>query len=72
MLHINIPLTGRRSNIMEKTANHSIKCSVNECEHHCKSEDFCSLHCVSIGTHEPDPTICQCVDCESFKRSTTC
>lgn len=49
-------------------ANHSIKCTVNECEHHCGSENYCSLNCVTIGTHESDPTVCQCVDCESFRR----
>ncbi len=53
---------------MEKNANHSIKCTVDECEHHCSGVNYCSLGCVSIGTHEPDPTICQCVDCESFER----
>ncbi len=54
---------------MNKNANHSIKCTVDECKHHCCGENYCSLSCVSIGTHEPDPTICQCVDCESFVRS---
>ena len=53
---------------MDNKANHSIKCSVNECDHHCKSENYCSLSCVSIGTHESDPTMCQCIDCESFQR----
>lgn len=49
-------------------ANHSIRCTVSECENHCKSENYCSLGCVSIGTHESDPKMCQCVDCESFIR----
>ena len=52
---------------MNMNANHSIKCSVDECTHHCGAENYCSLDCVSIGTHEANPTVKQCVDCESFK-----
>ena len=52
---------------MNMNANHSIKCSVGECEFHCGAENYCSLDCVNIGTHESNPTLCQCVDCESFK-----
>ncbi|MBQ2604224.1 MAG: DUF1540 domain-containing protein [Acutalibacteraceae bacterium] len=52
---------------MNTKANHSIKCSVNECEHHCNAENYCSLNCVTIGTHEANPTLCKCVDCESFQ-----
>lgn len=48
-------------------ANKSIKCTVEQCEHHCNSQNYCSLPNVSIGTHESNPTVCQCVDCESFK-----
>lgn len=46
--------------------NPSIKCSVTQCQNHSCSENYCSLDSVDIGTHEPDPTVCQCVDCESF------
>lgn len=53
-------------------ANHSIKCSVGDCEHHCTAEDYCSLDCVCIGTHEPKPTVSQCVDCNSFKLKNSC
>ena len=48
--------------------NHSIHCTVSECMNHCDKENYCSLGVVTIGTHEPDPTLCQCVDCESFTR----
>lgn len=48
-------------------ANESIKCTVNECKHHCQQQDFCSLNCVCIGSHESHPTMDQCVDCQSFE-----
>ena len=47
-------------------ANHSIKCSVENCKYHCDAEQYCSLDCVAIGTHETDPTMDQCTDCKSF------
>lgn len=53
-------------NLNSTDANKSIKCSVTSCQNHCNSEDFCSLNSVKIGTHESNPTVCQCVDCESF------
>lgn len=48
-------------------SNQSIKCSVGQCTHHAGAENYCSLDCVSIGTHETNPTQTQCVDCQSFK-----
>lgn len=48
-------------------ANHSIKCTVSQCKNHCTGENYCALDCVNIGTHEPNPTMDQCVDCKSFK-----
>lgn len=50
------------------TANRSIQCSVRQCKNHCGSENFCSLPSIWVGTHESDPTVCQCVDCESFEK----
>ena len=49
-----------------KKANHCISCSVRNCAHHVQSENYCSLEKVVIGTHEKNPTVVQCVDCESF------
>ena len=49
------------------TANRCIKCTVTNCKHHCKSEQYCSLECVSIGTHEARPSMDQCTDCLSFE-----
>ncbi len=51
-----------------KNPNHCIECSVHQCEHHCKNENYCALNKVRIATHEANPTEVQCVDCESFRR----
>jgi hypothetical protein len=48
-------------------ANQSIGCSVQQCEYHCDSKDYCSLDKINVGTHEQNPTQVQCTDCESFK-----
>ncbi len=48
-------------------ANESIKCSVTQCQHHCNTKDYCSLSNIKVGTHEANPTVCECTDCESFK-----
>ena len=47
--------------------NPSIRCTVNECAHHCGDVQYCALTSVQIGTHESHPTEQKCVDCESFK-----
>lgn len=47
-------------------ANQSIRCTVNQCAHHCESQNYCSLDTISVGTHETNPTVSQCTDCESF------
>ena len=47
-------------------SNRCIGCTVDNCAHHAKSENYCTLHQVSIGTHESDPTEPKCADCESF------
>ncbi len=47
--------------------NSSIQCTVTECKNHCEN-NHCGLNTVKIGTHEANPTVCQCVDCESFVR----
>ncbi|MBQ4347488.1 MAG: DUF1540 domain-containing protein [Firmicutes bacterium] len=47
-------------------ANKCIRCTVPQCAHHCGDKNFCTLDCVTIGTHEKNPTDDQCVDCQSF------
>ncbi len=46
--------------------NYSIKCTVTSCANHCSSESFCALDCICVGTHEANPTMDQCTDCQSF------
>ncbi len=48
-------------------ANKSIKCSVTQCKNHCQTSDYCSLSCIQVGTHEPNPTMIECTDCTSFQ-----
>lgn len=47
-------------------ANRAIRCTVSQCAHHCSDKDYCALDTITIGTHEANPTQCQCTDCESF------
>ena len=49
-------------------ANHSIRCSVSSCSYHCNHEDYCSLDSIHVGTHETDPTMIPCTDCQSFRK----
>lgn len=51
--------------------NEAIKCTINNCEHHCQSEDYCSLDSIMVGTHEANPTKVECTDCESFCMKTS-
>lgn len=50
-----------------KIANPSIRCSVVQCKHHCGAVDYCALDEIKVGTHEKNPTVIQCTDCESFE-----
>jgi len=47
--------------------NTSIKCTVQQCKHHCATEQYCSLNSISVGTHESNPTVPECTDCNSFE-----
>lgn len=53
---------------MDCKANYSIKCHVDSCKNHCQSEDYCALNSIVVGTHEANPTVCACTDCQSFER----
>ena len=55
---------------MEK--NECIRCSVSQCLHNIVSEGYCSLGSISVGTHEADPTVPECTDCNSFVRKDGC
>ncbi len=50
----------------KKHKNSSIRCTVDSCKYHNCDENYCSLREISVGTHEPHPSECRCVDCESF------
>lgn len=43
--------------------NESIKCTVTQCANHCDSADYCSLSSIQVGTHEANPTMVECTDC---------
>ena len=47
--------------------NQSIKCTVNNCANHCQDNEYCGLNTIQVGTHESNPTMVECVDCQSFK-----
>ncbi len=53
---------------MNNNFNSSIKCTVGACKHHCNTQDYCTLSCVTIGTHEKNPSMDQCTDCLSFEK----
>ena len=55
-----------------QNANESIKCTVSQCRYHLDEENYCSLDCIRVGTHEPNPTTPLCVDCNSFVKRTEC
>lgn len=47
--------------------NPSIKCSVEQCKYHANSEDYCTLDAIQVGTHEKNPKVPECTDCNSFE-----
>ena len=49
-------------------ANKCIECNVVSCNHHCGTENYCSLDKICVGTHEWDPTEQACTDCQSFEQ----
>ena len=49
------------------TPNTSIHCTVSNCANHCQTQDYCGLNTIRVGTHESNPTMVECTDCQSFK-----
>lgn len=47
--------------------NKAIQCSVQQCRYHCTEGNYCSLNSIKVGTHEANPTACECTDCQSFE-----
>jgi hypothetical protein len=52
--------------------NSNIKCTVSQCRNNMGSEDYCTLDCIMVGTHEANPTVPECTDCNSFVKRTCC
>ena len=52
---------------MNTNANYCIRCNVRQCKNHAGTEEYCSLDSIKVGTHESNPTVCECTDCESFE-----
>ena len=55
-----------------KKANHNIACTVKQCRYHCGDANFCALNQIQVGTHEANPTMYECTDCESFALKSDC
>ncbi|HEY5586898.1 MAG TPA: DUF1540 domain-containing protein [Ruminiclostridium sp.] len=51
---------------MNTDKNTCIQCTISKCANHSKSEEYCALNQIQVGTHESDPTVVQCTDCQSF------
>jgi len=47
--------------------NKSIGCTVNECKHHCKDDNYCTLNKIEVIKHEMVAKNQECTDCGSFK-----
>ena len=47
-------------------ANKNIRCTVQQCAHHCKDQQYCSLKEIVVGAHELNPSMVECTDCQSF------
>jgi hypothetical protein len=52
---------------MSNSPNTNVNCTVGQCQFHCTG-NYCSLDSINIGTHEPNPSQPQCVDCNSFRQ----
>ena len=47
--------------------NSSIQCTVSQCKHNAVSEHYCTLDAIRVGSHEKNPTMVECTDCQSFE-----
>ena len=56
---------------MDQKSNPCIACSVEQCAHNALN-GYCALEQIRVGTHEANPTVKQCVDCESFEPDKKC
>lgn len=59
-------------NMENKSKNPNIHCTVQQCSHNMCTENYCSLNAINVGTHEANPTVPECVDCNSFEKRPGC
>ena len=60
---------GKEAENMDKCKpNPSIRCTVTQCRNHCEDVNYCALDSITVVTHESDPVVDQCTDCQSFER----
>ncbi|MEY8338349.1 DUF1540 domain-containing protein [Lachnospiraceae bacterium 62-35] len=52
--------------MMTSGKNPCIECSISNCAYHAQNENYCTLDKIKVGTHEANPTMKECTDCESF------
>lgn len=50
------------------TPNSAINCTVTSCAHHCQDVNRCGLNSIQVGTHEQNPSMDQCTDCQSYQK----
>lgn len=46
--------------------NSGVKCSVQECKYNAEQK-YCTLEEIQVGTHEANPSVPECTDCQSFE-----
>ena len=51
---------------MNDQANHSIKCSVSSCAHHCTT-DYCTLNEIKVGHSDSNVKSRTSTECDSFE-----
>lgn len=72
VLRTRIHFNETETDIMEKKKNSNIHCTVKQCANNMETEDYCTLDMVKIGTHESDPKVPECTDCNSFVKRSGC
>ncbi len=55
-----------KGDIPMENINRSIECSVEDCRHHCRECDYCSLDKIMIGSHMTLMQGERSTDCRSF------
>lgn len=48
--------------------NSSIGCTVSECTHHCKDDNYCTLNKIEVVKNTQTANTVEATDCGSFKR----